>query len=83
MPQACGAHARVTLGGKAITSELAAELGFDRGFDEHTRIEDVVAFSKGRQLRVRSDCRVRRQKPDITAGYSYAVHDARIAACAR
>ncbi len=41
-------RSRVILGGKAITSELAAELGFDRGFDEHSRIEDIVAFIEGK-----------------------------------
>jgi methylmalonyl-CoA mutase cobalamin-binding subunit len=68
------ARSRVILGGKAITPELAAELGFDRGFDEHTPIEDVVAFIEGRQ-REGEDSMRSRTKPDITAGYSYAVHD--------
>jgi methylmalonyl-CoA mutase cobalamin-binding subunit len=72
------AHARVTLGGKAITSELAAELGFDRGFDEHTRIEDVVAFLEGTTTAIQSDV-MQKKKPDITEGYTYRVHDARIA----
>jgi methylmalonyl-CoA mutase cobalamin-binding subunit len=69
--------ARVTLGGKAITAELAAELGFDRGFDEHSRIEDVVAYLEGREASVGGSAIVK-TKPDITAGYSYNVHDARI-----
>jgi len=68
------AKSRVILGGKAITPELAAELGFDRGFDEHTPIEDVVAFVEGRQREGEASTRTR-PKPDLTAGYSYAVHD--------
>lgn len=71
-------HSRVTLGGKAITSELAAELGFDRGFDEHARIEDIVAFLEGKPAQTHSAA-VEKRKPDITAGYSYRVHDRRIA----
>jgi methylmalonyl-CoA mutase cobalamin-binding subunit len=70
-------RARVTLGGKAITAELAAELGFDRGFDEHSRIEDVVAYLEGREASTGGSITAR-PKPNITAGYSYNVHDARI-----
>ncbi|MBK7256478.1 MAG: cobalamin-dependent protein [Ignavibacteriae bacterium] len=72
-------RARVTLGGKAITAELAAELGFDRGFDEHSRIEDVVAYLEGKPAESGATAAAK-PKPDITAGYSYKVHDARIAA---
>jgi methylmalonyl-CoA mutase cobalamin-binding subunit len=72
-------RSRVVLGGKAITAELAAELGFDRGFDEHTPIEDIVAFIEGSN--VQSGAAVSaRKKPDITAGYTYAIHDPRIRA---
>jgi hypothetical protein len=67
----------VILGGKAITSELAAELGFDRGFDEHSRVEDIVAFIEGKSARNHVAV-VEKKKPDITAGYSYGVHDRRI-----
>ncbi len=65
---------RVILGGKAITPELAAELGFDRGFDEHAAIEDIVAYVEGRRSEAGTRERVR-VKPDITAGYTYEVHD--------
>ena len=68
------ARSRVILGGKAITPELAAELGFDRGFDEHAAIEDVVAYIEGRERESKGSTRVR-TKPDITWGYSYNVHD--------
>lgn len=72
-------HSRVILGGKAITAELAAELGFDRGFDEHTPVDDVVAFIEGRDVQARKAA-IEKPKPDITAGYSYAVLDPGIAA---
>ncbi len=72
-------RSRVTLGGKAITPELAAELGFDRGFDEHTRIEDVVAYIEGRTVGGAA-VQTAKTKPDITAGYTYAVRDARMRA---
>jgi len=70
-------HSRVILGGKAITSELAAELGFDRGFDEHVPIEDIVAFIEGRDVRAPATA-IEKRKPDIGEGYTYAVHDPRI-----
>ena len=72
-------HSRVILGGKAITSELAAELGFDRGFDEHARVEDIIAFLEGRDPDAGTKG-PQKKKPSLTAGYSYKVHDARIAA---
>jgi methylmalonyl-CoA mutase cobalamin-binding subunit len=70
-------HARVILGGKAITAELAAELGFDRGFDEHARIDEIVRFLEGDAAEAIA-ATVEKKKPDITNGYSYDVHDARI-----
>ncbi len=62
--------ARVILGGKAVTAELAAELGFDRGFDEHAPIEEVVAYIEGRSVAGGASV-VQRERPDMTAGYSY------------
>lgn len=67
-------RSKIVLGGKAITPELAAELGFDRGFDEHASIDEVIAFVEGTVVQSQGT-EVRRTKPDITAGYSYRVHD--------
>jgi methylmalonyl-CoA mutase cobalamin-binding subunit len=67
-------RSRIVLGGKAITAELAAELGFDRSFDEHVSIDEVIAYVEG-AAPPSQDAAVRRTKPDITAGYSYRVHD--------
>ncbi len=72
--------ARVILGGKAVTAELAAELGFDRGFDEHSPIEEVVAYIEGRPLTGATSV-VQRERPDMTAGYSYVFHDRFVAEC--
>jgi methylmalonyl-CoA mutase cobalamin-binding subunit len=71
-------RSRVTLGGKAITAELAAELGFDRGFDEHARIEEIVAYIEGGDTGT-AGAVVGKKKHDITHGYSYVIRDARIA----
>lgn len=70
-------RAKVVLGGKAITRELAAELGFDAGFGEHAAIEEVVAFVEGREYAADKGAFVRRKR-DMTAPYGYAFHDASI-----
>jgi methylmalonyl-CoA mutase cobalamin-binding subunit len=72
--------ARVILGGKAVTAELAAELGFDRGFDEHAQIDEVVAYIEGRSVAGATSV-VQRERPDMTAGYSYVFHDRIVAEC--
>jgi methylmalonyl-CoA mutase cobalamin-binding subunit len=63
--------ARVVIGGKAVTPELAAELGFDRGFDEHATIEEIAAYIEDRPPAGNDDA-ARREKRDLTAGYTYA-----------
>jgi methylmalonyl-CoA mutase cobalamin-binding subunit len=70
-------RARVVLGGKAITAELAAELGFDRGFDEHARVDEIVRYIEGEAAEVAATP-VEKKKPDMTNGYSYEVHDPHI-----
>ncbi|HNT33616.1 MAG TPA: cobalamin-dependent protein, partial [bacterium] len=62
--------AKLVAGGKAMTPELAAELGFDKGFDANTKVEHVVAFVQGRPITADDD-QVRRVKKDVTAPYSY------------
>ncbi|KUK22412.1 MAG: cobalamin B12-binding domain-containing protein [Synergistetes bacterium] len=66
--------ARVIVGGKAVTKELAAELGYDAGFGEGTKWEDVVAYIEGRPVK-RGDAFFKREKRDITKGYSYRIVD--------
>ncbi len=71
-------RSRIVIGGKPVTPELAAELGFDRGFGEHSTIEEVVAYIEGRESSDGTEA-VKRSKPDVTAGFSYRVHHPRVA----
>jgi len=65
---------KVVVGGKAITKELAAELGYDAGFGEKTRWEEVVAFVEGREISAEGKT-VEKFKKEITRGYSYEIKD--------
>ncbi len=69
-------RSKVVIGGKPVTPELAAELGFDKGFGEHSSIDDVVAYIEGRQEGAKNSV-VSRTKPDVTSGFSYTVKHAR------
>lgn len=69
--------ARLGVGGMAIRPELAAELGFDAGFGPGTTVEEAVAFVEGRPYEPAST-RHRKEKADITLGYSYAYRHSRI-----
>ncbi|MEW6521983.1 MAG: cobalamin-dependent protein [Bacillota bacterium] len=74
--EAAGLRGRVQLGvgGMAIRPELAAELGYDRGFGPGTSPEEAVAFVEGRAPVV-AEVMSSRDKGDLTSGYSYRVHD--------
>lgn len=65
---------KVIVGGKAITKELAAELGYDAGFGEGTEWEEVIAYVEGRPVK-RRICENEKKKRDITEGYSYRLLD--------
>jgi methylmalonyl-CoA mutase cobalamin-binding domain/chain len=69
---------KVGIGGMAIRSELAAELGFDAGFGPGTTIEEALAFIEGREYNPEAN-KVRKEKADLTAGYSYKFKHAGIA----
>jgi methylmalonyl-CoA mutase cobalamin-binding subunit len=69
-------RSKIVIGGKPVTPELAAELGFDKGFGEHSSIEDVIAFVEGRELSETVSTAVR-SKPDVTKGFTYRVGHAR------
>ena len=63
---------KLGLGGKTITQELAAELGFDRGFDPGTTVDQVANFIEGRNGI--QDTGLQGgwpDKKDITLRYSY------------
>lgn len=62
--------AKLVLGGKAVTPELAAELGFDAGFAPTTPIEEIIAYVEGKPLDADSGI-LHRHKRDITRRYSY------------
>ncbi len=70
---AVGVRRRINLGlgGMAIRSELAAELGFDAGFGPGTTVEEAVAFVENRDY-VEGAQKVVKTKQDLTEGYSYA-----------
>jgi methylmalonyl-CoA mutase cobalamin-binding subunit len=61
---------KIILGGKPVTPELAAELGFDKGFGEHSSVEDVIAYIEGKEI-IRNNGGLVRNKKDITEKYSY------------
>lgn len=65
---------KVVVGGKAITKELAAELGYDAGFGEKTRWEEVIAYVENKEVLTDMQ-RVKKVKRDITKGYTYKIKD--------
>ncbi len=66
------ASSKIIIGGKAMTPELAAELGFDKGFTDRCTVEEAVAYIEGRTYEP-SQLALKREKRDITAPYSYEV----------
>lgn len=61
---------KIVIGGKPITPELAAELGFDKGFGEHSTIEELIAYIEGREININT-IGLNRTKKNIVAGYDY------------
>jgi len=61
---------RIGIGGMAIRSEIAAELGFDAGFGPGTTVEEAVAFVEGREYNPQAN-EVKKEKVDISSPYSY------------
>ncbi len=66
-------HSKIVIGGKAITPELAAELGFDKGFDEHSSIESILAFIEGRTIDQHSN-EIKKEKINIPEKHTYEFH---------
>ncbi|HPB30100.1 MAG TPA: cobalamin B12-binding domain-containing protein [Candidatus Sumerlaeota bacterium] len=62
--------AKVVIGGKAVTPQLAAELGFDMGFDAGTTPEQALAWIEGREY-LAEKAAVREKRHDVTATFSY------------
>ncbi|MEN3008937.1 cobalamin-dependent protein [Pseudothermotoga sp.] len=65
---------KVVVGGKAITKELATELGYDAGFGERTSWDEVIAYVEGREVE-KEKLKVKKSKRDITQGYTYQILD--------
>lgn len=61
---------KIVIGGKPITPELAAELGFDKGFGEHSSMEELLAYIEGREVKP-VGAGLNRTKKDITSKYDY------------
>ena len=61
---------RIIIGGKAITPQLAAELGFDQGFDANSTPEQALAYIEGKDYIPRKKA-FRTKKYNVTSTYSY------------
>lgn len=68
---------KIVIGGKPVTPELAAELGFDKGFGEHSTIEEVLAYIEGREVS-NASIGPKRTKRDIPAAHSYKFYNPEI-----
>lgn len=64
---------KIVIGGKPITPELAAELGFDKGFGANSTMEEVVAYIEGREI-IKKEEGLQREKKDFTSKYTYKFH---------
>jgi hypothetical protein len=58
------------LGGKAITPQLAAELGFDKGFGSRADFEEIIAYLEEREYQQEKE-KLFRKKVSIPAQYTY------------
>jgi methylmalonyl-CoA mutase cobalamin-binding subunit len=71
-------RSKIIIGGKAMTPELAAELGFDKGFADRCTVEEAVAYIEGREYEP-NHLALKREKRDITTPYSYEVKNPELA----
>lgn len=72
MLDSAGLHdkTKVVIGGKAVTPELATEIGFDKGFSTSDSIDAVIAYLEGREYIPQVDDII--HKRDIMAKYDFA-----------
>lgn len=61
---------KVVIGGKPVTPELAAELGFDKGFGANSSAEDLLAYIEGKEISDSSST-IQKTKKNIAEPYSY------------
>lgn len=69
--------AKIVLGGKAITPQLAAELGFDKGFGSGTDFEEIIAYIEGRIFHKEKE-KLFRKKISIPASHTYQYTNYRV-----
>jgi methylmalonyl-CoA mutase cobalamin-binding subunit len=69
---------KIVIGGKPITPELAAELGFDKGFGEHSTIDELIAYIEGREIEIKS-VGLNKTKKNFISGYDYKFNNDEIA----
>lgn len=69
--------AKMVLGGKAITPQLAAELGFDKGFGEKTDFEEIIAYIEEREF-LREKEELFRKKISIPSSHTYQYKNNRV-----
>lgn len=68
---------KIVIGGKPVTPELAAELGFDKGFGANSSMEEIVAYIEGREYTVTGKG-LNRTKKDIASKYDYSFNNLEI-----
>jgi methylmalonyl-CoA mutase cobalamin-binding subunit len=69
--------AKLVAGGLSMKPVIAQELGFDAGFGPDTPVEAAVAYVEGQELDLSTGSR-RREKADLTAGFTYKFLDSEI-----
>jgi methylmalonyl-CoA mutase cobalamin-binding subunit len=70
-------RSKVVIGGKPVTPELAAELGYDKGFGAQSTLDEVIAYVEGREMPAVAAGQTRIKK-DIAGPYSYKFYDKEI-----
>ena len=70
-------RAKIVLGGKAVTPQLAAELGFDKGFGSGTDFEEIIAYIENREFH-REKKELWKKKISIPGSHTYQYSNNRI-----
>ncbi len=70
-------RAKIVLGGKAVTPQLAAELGFDKGFGSGTDFEEIIAYIENREFH-REKEKLWKKKISIPGSHTYQYSNNRI-----
>jgi methylmalonyl-CoA mutase cobalamin-binding subunit len=65
---------KIVIGGKPITPQLAAELGFDKGFSSASSIADIVSYIEGK-VNDSDSTFTAKTRPDFVSKHSYEFFD--------